>query len=181
MFVEAAFSGARKVRKAGKTGKTVKNASFLLFLLVCVSFFAAGCPTSPTAVPNENMRETVHKNGLTVRLPEKFAAAEIGEGFRIEPADGSNKNVRYPVEATVTLEADPPAGEFPREKTDGGRSVKYRVEKQDGGSGGEEYSLTAIETVAGGYIVYRQREQSKTVEPNFDLTRTIIAGTSYKK
>ena len=132
------------------------------------------------------MKEYVHKNGLTIKLPADFSAEETDEGFIVQPADGSNKSVRFPVEARVALLKDgkPTDGDEKRmqQKSVGNRTLKYRVEKLDGGSGGAEYDFFAYESVAGssGYISYRQREQSENSEPAFNLVWQIIENTRIK-
>jgi len=167
MCGEAAFSGVRKN---------------ILILLVCLSALAAGCPSGPSSVvPKENMREYVHKNGLTVKLSEKFSAVETGEGFTVEPADGSNKNVRYPVQARLALQIKVPEWENAEQKTVGNRTINYRTEKQEGGSGGAEYTFSAYEQTGDAYIYYEQREQSKDAAPQFNLCWSIIENTSLRK
>ena len=154
----------------------------ILILLICLSALAAGCPSgSSPVVPKENMREYVHKNGLTVRLSEKFTAVETGEGFTVEPADGSNKNARYPVQARVALQSQVPAWENAEQKTVGSRTINYRTGKQEGGSGGAEYTFSAYEQIGNAYIYYEQREQSKDIAPQFNLCWSIVENTSLKK
>ena len=168
MCSEAALLNLRKIK---------------LLLLGFILAMAANCSTSPQAVPKENMREYVHKNGLTIKLPEKFSAEETGDGFIVEPADGSNRNVRYPIEAQVILKKGeiPPSWENAEEKTVGNRTIKYRINKQTGGSGGAEYNFNAHETIGNDVVYYSQAEQSKDAAPQFNLAWTIIENTSIKK
>lgn len=165
MFREAVFSDLRKN---------------MIFFLLLVSVFAANCRTANAPPENQNMREYVNKNGLTVKLPDNLTARENTDGFLIEPSDGSNKNVRVPVEIFVRLRKDSP-GEFSEQKSIGGRKIKYRVEKTDGGSGGEQYDFQAVEAVDDGYISYQTAEQNKYSEPEFKTVWQIIENTSVKK
>lgn len=157
-----------------------KNCLILLGFVLALA--ATGCSTSQPAATRENMREYVHKNGLTIKLPEKFSAEETGEGFVVQPADGSNRNVRYPIQAQVTLKKDeiPPSREYSEQKTIGNRTIKYQINKQEGGSGGAEYNFTAQEQIANDVIYYSQSEQSKDAPPEFKLCWTIIENTSLK-
>ena len=164
----------------------VKAIRLILFRLILA--LAAGCSPSPdapgatTPSPEENAREYVHKNGLTIELPEKFSVEETSEGFIIEPAGGANRNVRYPIEAQVILKKDeiPPSREYAEQKTIGNRTIKYRINQNEGGSGGAEYNLTANEQIGDSVIYYSQSEQSEDVAPHFKLCWTIIENTSLK-
>ena len=168
MFKEAVFSDLR---------------NNMVFLLLLFSVFALNCRTENALPANQNMREYTNKNGLTVKLPDHLAARENGDGFLVEPSDGSNKNIRFPVEIVVKLNRDGsnPSGEFPEQKSVGGKNVKYRIEKAEGGSGGAEYKLEAFEVVDGGYISYETTEQDKYSEPEFKTLWQIIENTSVKK
>lgn len=155
----------------------------MLILLCFVLGLAANCTTLPSQqTAEENMREYVHKNGLMVKLPEKYSAEESGEGFVVQPADGSNKNLRYPIEANVAFHKNGkmPKGEWTQQKNIGNRTIKYRIEKQEGGSGGAEYSFSAYESAGNGYIYYEQREQNEDVQPQFNICWTIIENTFLK-
>lgn len=161
----------------------------LIPLWFILTLAAAGCSPSPrapqaaTPFPKENTREYVHKNGLTVRLPENFSVAEEPEGFIVETADGSNKSARYPTSVLVILKKDekPSAGGYARQKTIGSRTIKYSIDKNEGGgSGGAEYNLSAYESTAKGYFHYSQTVQSEDSEPQFNLLWTIVENTSLK-
>lgn len=155
----------------------------MIFFLLLVTVFAANCRTANAPSENQNMREYVNKNGLTVKLPDNLTARENGDGFIIEPSDGSNKNVRFPVETFVKLstgESFRPE-EFSLQKSIGNRNIKYRVEKTEGGSGGAEYNFNAVEKIDGGYISYQTAEQNKYSEPEFKTVWQIIENTSVKK
>ena len=168
MFREAAFSHVKKN---------------LLFFLLLVSGLTANCRTAIDAPKaNQTMREYKNENGLTVKLPENLTARPQSGGFVIEPSDGSNKNVRFPVEISVAFrrETPPSANKFPKEKIVGGKTVNYNIEEAEGGSGGTEYFFKAFEPVNGGYIFYETAERGEYSEPGFNVIWQIIENTSVK-
>ncbi len=169
-----------------------KEARYLLSLnkkkkmiwLLLLSALTMNCGVISNNQPKGNMSEHIHKNGLTVKLPENLSAKQSDNGFTIEPADGSNKNLRIPIEINIGLVADKSNG-FPDEslsknKTVATRNIKYQIQKDDGGSGGESYTFTGYETVANDYIKYSQMLQSKYDEPDFATLWQIIENTSIK-
>ncbi len=128
-------------------------------------------------------REYNHPNGLVVRLNKDFSAKENENGFTVEPLDGSNENVRFPIEIKISLHK---GKEFPiadslKRKDAGNRKISYQTEKDDGGSGGETYSFTGFEKISEGYIEYSQTVQSKYSEPDFQTIWETIENTSLKK
>lgn len=141
------------------------------------------CMNASEQKARENMREYVHPNGLAVKLNKDFSARENDSGFVVEPADGSNRNVRSPFEIKISLRR---GEEFPNDnslklKNVGNRKISYRTEKDDGGSGGETYSFTGFEKISGGYLKYSQAIQSEDSEPDFKTIWEMIENTSFKK
>ena len=107
--------------------------------LCLLTFATIGCMTAPQQKAQENVREYIHTNGLAVKLNKDFSATVNNNGFIVEPADGSNQNVRFPIEIKISLHK---VKEFPnvdslKRKDVGNRKISYRTEKDDGGSGGE--------------------------------------------
>lgn len=149
-----------------------------LIIFGVILFLANNCSMSPRS--EENLRQYVHQNGLMIKLPEQYAATINDDGFTVEPADGSNKNRRYPIQAKISHRGlgETPVDDGSKQKTIGNRTIKYRIEKQEGGSGGEEYNFSADETLNGELISYNQSEQSEGSPPRFDLIWLIIANTS---
>ena len=94
-------------------------------------FITAGCVNAPEQMRRENLRDFIHPNGLIVKLNEDFAAKRIDNGFLVELADGSNKNMRYPVEIKIyLLEAEKfPVDDSIKQKDFGDRKVSYQVGK----------------------------------------------------
>jgi len=57
----------------------------------------------------------------------------------------------------------------------GTRLVRYRIDRTEGGgSGGDQYEMTAWEATAGSYIFYRQGDHAEFGEPTFDLFWMIV-------
>jgi hypothetical protein len=156
------------------------NKSKMIWLLL-LSFLTINCGVISNNQPKGNMSEHIHKNGLTVKLSENLSAKQSDNGFTIEPANGSNKNIRIPIEINIGLFADKNnvfADEsLTKNKTVATRNIKYQIQKDDGGSGGESYTFIGSETTAKGYIKYSQMLQSKYDEPDFATLWQIIENT----
>lgn len=136
--------------------------------------------------PAGRLSSMAHPNGLLLAMPDsielgvmrKIAIEQTTTGFKVQPADQGM--VRYVTEATVERRDgdSAPAGEWPEKRTIDGRTVHYRIDRSDGGSGGAEYNFQAWERVAVGYIFYRQYDQAEEpAPPRFDLIWSVIEGT----
>jgi Tse3 toxin immunity protein Tsi3 len=125
--------------------------------------------------------ETRHPNGLIIDVPAGFAAKQVHDGFAVEPSGSRKLEVRDPVMAHVSLVTGsaPEARGFAR-KSLGGKEVRYRVERSDGGSGGEVYILTVFEPALAGLIRYAQAMQSKNGAPDFTLCWNLVGSTRYE-
>jgi hypothetical protein len=168
---------SRPVEFSGKTR------SLAAWLLAC-ALLCAGCGAAVYEAPQlKIVKETQHANGLVVGVPEGFEARPTGDGFVVEPSGSANREVRNPVIAHISLAG---SGEAPDEslfqkKSVGGREVRHRVIKSEGGSGGEVYTLNVYEPVPGGHITYTQAMQSESGEPDFALCWTLVQSTKYQK
>lgn len=129
----------------------------------------------------QTTKEVRHPNGLTVGVPEGFAAKQTDSGFTIEPEGNKNLQLRHPVIISVSLVKGKSVPQEPSLQTKGlaGKEVRYHVDKSEGGSGGETYSLTAYESVSGGYIEYSQAMQSEDGEPDFAACWSVVTNTKY--
>ncbi len=116
-------------------------------------------------------------------LGKLFIKKENENGFIVEPAGGSNQNVRFPIEIKTSLHKGKkfPTDDSLKRKGDGNRKISYRTEKDDGGSGGEIHSFTGFEKISDGYTQYSQTIQSKYSEPDFQTIWKTIENTSLKK
>jgi len=157
--------------------------SSLRCLFILLTFLSVGCATSAPPKAQVDMREYFHPNGLVIKLNDDLSATETENGFLVEPSDGSNRNVRFPIEIRVSLIKNkklPENASFKR-KDVGNRKIDYSIEKTDGGSGGETYTFRAFEKTADGYLEFLQTSQSEYSEPDFQTVWKIIENTSPQK
>ncbi|MET0646033.1 MAG: Tsi3 family protein [Pyrinomonadaceae bacterium] len=160
-----------------------KLKSLAALLLACALLCSACAPAGGQNPPlMKIVKETQHANGLVVGVPEGFEAKTTDDGFVVEPAGDQNRDVRQPVVAYVSLArgAAAPDESIFQTKSIGGRGVRYRVTKSEGGSGGEVYTLSVYELVQGGHIRYVQAMQSEMGEPDFALCWTLVSSTKYQ-
>ncbi len=152
-------------------------------LLICITL-NAGCLSDEKYYPFQGeLREFIHQNGLTVKLPETLVATENDKGFLIEPAGDLNKHLRNQLMVWIEKRENerPDAFANLRQKTVGNRTLNYQIELREGGSGGDEYRFTAWEKNERDFIVYKQVQQSEYGEPNFATCWQIIEKTAIKK
>jgi hypothetical protein len=156
----------------------------LLSLMLACALLCSGCAAAvhDEPPPLKIVKESQHTNGLSIGVPEGFEAKQAGAGFVVEPSGGRNLEVRYPVVAQVSLVggADAPGEPDMKTKTLGGKEVRYRVTKGEGGSGGETYTLNVFERVPGGHLRYSQAMQSEMGEPDFSLCWTLVGSAKYQ-
>lgn len=130
---------------------------FLFLLLGSLSFTIARAD-----MDEPKTTKISHHNGLVIQLPDSLAAIQTPDGFRIQPAQTAE--LRSPIEMIVSLhQGSAPAGDWPDKRTLAGKLVRFRLDKSEGGSGGEMFTLTAWEAYSGGYILFRYSEQSEAV------------------
>ncbi len=159
-----------------------KNLLTIILVASCILGFAA-CgfvnKNEPSVMQITN--QVQHPDGLTVGVPQGFAAQQTDNGFVIEPEGGSNSRVRRPVAVYVSLKknAGAPQDLSFQTKSLAGREIRYRIDKSEGGSGGETYTLEAYEVVPNGQIEYSQATQSEYEEPDFALSWSIIQATKF--
>jgi hypothetical protein len=167
-------------RPAASSGK---HSPLALLLAACALLCSCRADVYEAPPPGlKIVKESQHANGLTVGVPEGFEARQTDDGFVVEPSGGKNREVRHPVVANVVLaEGDAPDGASSRTKSVGGREVRYRVTKGEGGSGGEVYALNVFERVPGGHVKYSQAMQSEMGEPDFALCWALVGSTKYRE
>lgn len=163
---------------------TDKNFLFKIAFLLCGILIAAcGNASKNTNNTPQNLKSMIHPNKLNIKIPENFSARQTENGFVIEPSGEENLNLRNPVLIYVSLSKENVLADSADVKTKniGGKSVNYSLEKSDGGSGGETYSLQITEKTSLGYIQYGQALQSEFSEPDFETLWTIAENTSIEK
>lgn len=160
---------------------SIKHAPLPLLLAAC-ALLCAGCAAYEAPPRLKIVKESQHANGLTVGVPEGFEARQTEEGFVVEPSGSQNREVRRPIVANVSLvKGDAADDSSLQSKSIGGREVRYRVTKSEGGSGGEVYTLNVFERVPNGHIKYSQAMQSDAGEPDFALCWTLVGSTKYRE
>lgn len=146
-------------------------------LLLAISL-ATACPRKHHPMgPTDTV---VHELGFAVaapramgRIPIKVEHLPSGFLVRVEGARGVG-----PVTVKFNPGVPSPLGTWRKTRTIGDFDVHYTIQDLDGGgSGGEEYELTAWRRVGNGHALYTQMEQSEMGEPDFDLAWNVIAGT----
>jgi hypothetical protein len=103
-----------------------------------------------------------HPSGLALRVPEgSFDVKQTAAGFRLLPVGSAQR--RTATEVTVDLRTgQAPEGSFPQTRKLRGRIFRYRVDVEEGGSGGDEHVLRAF-SEAGAQHVWI--EEGQTIEP----------------
>lgn len=159
-----------------------RRAPAICFCVLLLALASACRAAGEDSSGKQNMKEVSHPNGLALRLPDSLAARQTADGFIIEPAGADNDARRYPMRASLSLRADgsEPPGEWPLERRIGSRRLRYRIDKAGGGSGGVEYVFDGWEAVSGSYLFCRQREQSESGEPKFELCWQALEGASLR-
>ncbi len=166
----------------------IANLKLFAIALLLLVITSACATTAPNISKEQKMKdlfgqteleikETVHPNGLTLRLPEKLEIKQIPNGFLIEPP--SVRGLSY---ASVNLlsQQQSPAGDWSRQRQIGSRTIHYRIEETEGSTGGKEYKLQAWELYPKGIVIYQQSEQSKSAAPEHDFAWYIVENTSFK-
>lgn len=159
-----------------------KTSLFLTPIASSILLFAA-CDFVKKNEPSvmQITNQVQHPNGLAVGVPRGFTAQQTDNGFVIEPEGDSNSRVRHPVAVYISLtkNAGAPQDLSVQTKSLAGKEIRYRVDKSEGGSGGETYTLEAYEIVPNGQIEYSQAIQSEYEEPDFALSWSIIQATKF--
>ncbi len=152
----------------------------IILIASCVLLFAA----CDFVKENEHSimqitKQVQHPNGLIVGVPQGFTAQQTDNGYIIEPEGSSNSRVRRPIAVYISLTKTASALQDSslQTKSVAGKEIRYHVDKSEGGSGGETYTLEAYEIVPNGQIEYSQATQSKYEEPDFALSWSIIQAT----
>jgi hypothetical protein len=139
--------------------------------------FALSDQQSPGSQTQTQQQTYEHANGLRLVLATSYRATIIANGFLIEPTSGQDR--RYPLTISVNLLANSPDVITDRQARLGSRRMRYAVTMiNEGGSGGAEYELVAIEYTQGRWIQYVQRAQEEGMEPVFQAWE-IAKGVSF--
>lgn len=125
-------------------------------LLLVSSLLLPAC-----SMKSEPTTRLVHPNGLMLELPASLDAQQRLDGFLVTPPGARERRSPQQVSITRHLGAARPPGAWPEQKRVAGRAFSYRVEQNEGGSGGEAHVLTAWTPYPGGYVQVEQTVQSE--------------------
>lgn len=120
-----------------------------------------------------------HPNGLVLELPESYRATQHADGFEVEgdPA----VMLRSPLRVRVSwLPTRFPLTNAKLRQVEPGRMFEYAMTvAEGGGSGGQEYALTACQLMGTRSLCLWQTKLGKHDAPPFELW-ALAAGTSVR-
>ena len=154
-----------------------RNSSYW-FLVIALLLPAASCRQKiENPYDKSEARKIFHQNGLSTEIPKDADFANTPQGFLIHPPPSRSMS-----EMSIFKQEISGLDEtLPSSRNIIGRTIKYRIERNEsGGSGGDEYTIKAQETVADGIILYGQTNSSESSEPTFDFFWFVVEKTSPK-
>ena len=127
----------------------------------------------------EKMNRLEHPNGLILERPESYRATRQADGFEVE-ADPAVM-LRSPLRVRVSLlPARPPLAGGKTRNVAHERAFEYAVTvAEGGGSGGQEYTLTACQPIGERSLCLWQTKLGKHDAPQFELW-ALAAGASVR-
>lgn len=143
--------------------QSLAHRSFIIVTLV-TAMLACSESNAPAKLETGSLMKSIqikHSNGLILDLPDgAFYIMESATGFFISPPDA--ESVRNPFQIEIALRpGPPPEGNWPKTRDMEAATAHYRIEVAEGGSGGEDYTLTAWIPCLAGYIIVRQTQQAE--------------------
>lgn len=153
------------------------------FLIVVACAGLIGCNGGTIAGREENavakskMKEIIHPNGLRLNAPENLTIHETADGYLIVPPSSRGMSgLKIVVEENASSEPSS------KQKKIGDRTIDYTIEKQAGvGSGGDEYTITAVERIENRTIRYRQSDTAEISEPSFEFFWSLVEATTLNR
>lgn len=114
---------------------------------------------------------TANGTTLTIDVPDGLEASQIPDGLILRPPNAAARRQVYEIAITL-LTADGKGESKPLDGVRGGGAdaIRYRVDRFDGGSGGEEVTLIATRACGGATARMRfntQGEDGVDLEPAF--------------
>ena len=132
------------------------------------------------------MMTTHSSNGLRLSLPEslpldgvphRLTVKQTSGGFQVTLGEASIRRVAI-VAGVALREGATAPGAWPGEREVSGRRIHYRIDREEGGSGGSQVDFHAWEACAHGHLEYAQGDVvEEPGEPDFSLVWRVIAGT----
>ena len=123
-----------------------------------------------------NLLEPVrHTNGLTIQRPDGFDASQSADGFVLK----EQGSLRSPRSIEILLLDEPPSKVPTSERRVWNTAtVPFAVERHSGGSGGDEYELTAWHRLSGKWLVLKGWAQTEGAEPGFTVAWAVYSTAS---
>ncbi len=116
-----------------------------------------------------------HTNGLTIQRPDGFDASPSADGFVLN----EQGSLRSPRSIRIMLLDEPPSKDPKSERRLWNTTiVPFTVDRHSGGSGGEEYELTAWHPVNGKWLVLEAWAQTEGAEPGFTVAWAVYSAAS---
>jgi hypothetical protein len=138
-----------------------------MMLLLCAS--ATSCGPNYDTENGAIMQTIAHPNGLVVTFGETWTARQTKAGYEVEPPGADH--FRYSAVIEVRLEDGPEPAALDKSLTVDGIRIHYRIESiGTGGSGGEEYVMTASRPCSGKHILVIQPAQAE-LEQELDFRK----------
>lgn len=119
--------------------------------------------------------EHLHPNGLALRLPASLVVHQLNDGFVVQPAASVQTRAPHQVFVSLRQGVSPLAGGELERKNVAGHLVFFRVDHEEGGSGGASHKLTAWRPYADGYVLITQVAQAEwPAAPDHSLAWVVI-------
>lgn len=145
-----------------------------LILLICITAILAACSMDEAQSTEEGWSRYAHQNGLSLCLPQSLIVESSATGFTIYP-NRTQEQYRLPLEVSVSLEPGQMNSQANwLQSWPFFNNVHYRIDEEEGGSGGVGYRLTAWQQMGDSHIVYRQFTQADGTKPDFSLAWQVI-------
>ena len=146
------------------------HALLLLVIALLIGPFQTGCSNGT----NGATTHLTHPNGLSISVAAGINHTETAHGFQLRPPlSGSMRGIS---ETNIQRTSRRPEGDWPEQRKVNGQTMYYRLEEFHGGSGGEEYELTAWKQIGGSYVLLNvHRQQEGTGRPEFESDWEILA------
>ena len=123
------------------------------------------------------MEEVRHSNGLAIQRPDGFDVTETADGLDLKEQGA----LRSPRSVRIMLTAQAPAVKPRAEtRTGSGTTAFYAVDRRSGGSGGDEYEITAWQPANGRWIVLTGQVQTEGGEPGFAVAWAVFDSARYR-
>ena len=155
--------GARRAQIWHRARVNRRLALALLALLALPS----GCER-----PRRHVVRLAHENGLVLRYDDRVEGiVPTREGYTLSLTPSDSRAINR---IGVRLQASPvPGAEAWDERTLGGRRYRFHVQRDEGGSGGDEYTAIIATSIGPRWLVAEHHVQSEN-EPDFDVAWDLI-------